>query len=210
MIPFFSRCIHTSQIVAATAPIDQVHHAESSADWETRYEALKQQRQADAITRWQELQELHPEISFPSPDGTDRPSKKVVSIVNKIFNLSVLESYQLAHLMDKAYGFSASAAPSAAPAQQAQQGGAAPAAAAEAPKAPAAEKSTFSIRLDGFDAANKIKVIKEVRTATGLGLKESKELVEGAPKMLKNNLSKADCDALVAKLKEAGAKITVE
>ncbi len=53
-------------------------------------------------------------------------------------------------------------------------------------------------------------MIKEVRTATGLGLKESKDLVEGAPKTIKKDLSKADADALVAKLKEAGAKCSLE
>lgn len=64
--------------------------------------------------------------------------------------------------------------------------------------------------MDSFDAKDKIKVIKEVRTATGLGLKESKELVEGAPKTIKKDMSKADAEALIAKLKEAGAKATLE
>jgi len=81
--------------------------------------------------------------------------------------------------------------------------------AAEAAK-PAEVQTAFSVRLDSFDAKDKIKVIKEVRTATGLGLKESKDLVEGAPKVIKKDLSKADADALVAKLKEAGAKCTLE
>lgn len=82
-------------------------------------------------------------------------------------------------------------------------------AAAEAAK-PAEVQTAFSVRLDSFDAKDKIKVIKEVRTATGLGLKESKDLVEGAPKVIKKDLSKADADALVAKLKEAGAKCSLE
>ena len=81
--------------------------------------------------------------------------------------------------------------------------------AAEAAK-PAEVQTAFSVRLDSFDAKDKIKVIKEVRTATGLGLKESKDLVEGAPKVIKKDLSKADADALVAKLKEAGAKCSLE
>lgn len=126
--------------------------------------------------------------------------------------------------------------------------------AAEAAK-PAEAQTAFAVRLDSFDAKDKIKVrsahdascrdafrsapalalspcfracpltsiylrcavcvsllqvIKEVRTATGLGLKESKDLVEGAPKVIKKDLSKADADALVAKLKEAGAKCTLE
>lgn len=75
---------------------------------------------------------------------------------------------------------------------------------------PAEVQTAFAVRLDSFDAKDKIKVIKEVRTATGLGLKESKDLVEGAPKVIKKDLSKADADALVAKMKEAGAKCTLE
>ena len=87
---------------------------------------------------------------------------------------------------------------------------ASPVEAKEEKKAEEVVKSVFTVRLDGFAAADKIKVIKEVRTATGLGLKESKDLVEQAPKIIKKDISKADCDALVAKLKEAGAKVTVE
>lgn len=80
--------------------------------------------------------------------------------------------------------------------------------AAEAKKVEA--QTSFSVRLDSFDAKDKIKVIKEVRTATGLGLKESKDLVEAIPKVVKKDLNKADADALMAKLKEAGAKSTLE
>ena len=98
---------------------------------------------------------------------------------------------------------------SAAAAQSGAAGGEAKAEEKKEEKAAAAQ-TAFSVRLDGFNAADKIKVIKEVRTATGLGLKESKELVEGAPKVIKKDITKAECDALVAKLKEAGAKVTVE
>ena len=185
----------------------------SDEDWEGRYNALKAQRQAAAITRWEELQSEFPDVDFPSPDGAERPSKRVVQVASRLFQLTLLESFQLARLMDDTYGFSAQ--DGAASAQQpngaqAAAGGAAPAAAEKKEEVKAEAKTAFSVRLDGFGAADKIKVIKEVRTATGLGLKESKELVEGAPKVIKKDLNKADCDALVAKLKEAGAKVTVE
>ena len=116
--------------------------------------------------------------------------------------------------MDDTYGFSGMAAssptqPASQPAASTTTTGAAAGDKKEEAKA-AEAKTSFSVRLDSFGAADKIKVIKEVRTATGLGLKESKELVESAPKVLKKDLNKADCDALVAKLKEAGAKVTVE
>ena len=180
-------------------------------DWEARYKALKAERQAAAIQRWEELQEQFPDIDFPSPDNAERPSKRVIAVVNKLFGITLMESYQLARLMDETYGFSEMGAGGGGGGSAAAAPAAAPAATAEKKEEAAAPvKSVFSVRLDGFAAADKIKVIKEVRTATGLGLKESKELVEAAPKVVKKDLIKADCDALVAKLKEAGAKVTVE
>ena len=141
--------------------------------------------------------------------------------------LSQFEMLQLQNVLQKSYGVNVGmrsnwglgASGGMAPAPGVGGGGGAasqPAAAAAAPAAAKEEKkeeaakTSFTVRLDGFAAADKIKVIKEVRTATGLGLKESKELVEAAPKVIKKDISKADCDALVAKLKEAGAKVTVE
>jgi large subunit ribosomal protein L7/L12 len=132
-----------------------------------------------------------------------------------MLELTFIEAHQMVKFMEKEYGvapMAMAAAPVGAPA-----GGAAAAPAAEAAAAAPAEekkeevkKTSFTIKLEGFDAKDKIKVIKEVRAATGLGLKESKELVEAAPKVIKANMNQADCDALVAKLKEAGAKITIE
>ena len=73
--------------------------------------------------------------------------------------------------------------------------------------APAAEEQTeFTVTLDSFDAAKKIPVIKVIREITGLGLGEAKALVEGAPKTVKEGVSKADADAMVAKITEAGGK----
>ena len=188
-------------------------------DWESRYKALKAERQAAAIARWEELQEQFPDVDFPSPDNAERPSKRVIAVVNKLFSITLMESYQLARLMDEVYGMTERGVGGAGGGGGGGGGGGAAAAPTAAPAAAAAEKkeeaaappkSAFTVRLDGFAAADKIKVIKEVRTATGLGLKESKELVEAAPKVVKKDLNKADCDALVAKLKEAGAKVTVE
>lgn len=79
-------------------------------------------------------------------------------------------------------------------------------AADEAP-APVEEKTVFDVKLVGFDTAAKIKIIKEVRSVTGLGLKEAKELVEGAPKVISKALKKEQADELKAKLEEIGAKI---
>lgn len=71
------------------------------------------------------------------------------------------------------------------------------------------EKSLFDIKLTGFDAKSKIKVIKEVRAITGLGLKEAKELVEGAPKVVKKDMKREEADKLAEKIKAVGGEVEV-
>lgn len=121
----------------------------------------------------------------------------VAELVEKIEKLTLLEAVELKKALEEKFGVSA-----AAPVVMA----AAPAAGA----APAAEAQTeFTVELtDG--GAQKINVIKVVREATGLGLKEAKDLVDGAPKTVKEGLSKADADALKKKLEEAGAKVALK
>ena len=89
-------------------------------------------------------------------------------------------------------------------------GAGAPGAAAAAPAAAEEEKTDFAVKLNGFDASSKIKVIKEVRAVTDLGLKEAKELVEGAPAVIKEGMSKEDAEELKSKLEGAGAQISLE
>ncbi len=119
-------------------------------------------------------------------------SEKVTAMIEEVKGLSVLELSELVHALEEAFGVSAAAAAVAAPAA-----GAGAAAAAE-------EKTEFDVMLNGA-GANKIAVIKVVREATGLGLKEAKAMVDGAPAKVKEGVSKDDAEALVAKLKEAGA-----
>lgn len=119
-------------------------------------------------------------------------SEKVAAMIEEVKALSVLELSELVHALEEAFGVSAAAAAVAAPAA----GGAA---AAEE------EKTEFDVMLNGA-GANKIAVIKVVREATGLGLKEAKAMVDGAPAKIKEGVSKDDAEALVAKLKEAGAE----
>ena len=98
-----------------------------------------------------------------------------------------------------------------APAAGAGAGAAPAAAAAPAEEAAApAEKTHFAIKLEKFDAASKIKLIKEVRAYTGLGLKESKELVEGAPAEIKADVPKAEAESLKEKLEAVGGTIVLE
>jgi len=116
-------------------------------------------------------------------------------ILDKISSMTVLELSELIKAMEEKFGVSAAAAVSvAAPAA----GGAAPAAAAE-------EQTEFTVVLTAF-GDNKVNVIKAVRELTGLGLKEAKDLVDGAPKPVKEGVSKADADAVLKKLVDAGAK----
>jgi large subunit ribosomal protein L7/L12 len=90
--------------------------------------------------------------------------------------------------------------------------GAAPAAGAgaAAPAAAEEEQTEFAVKLEGFDPAQKIKVIKEVRAATELGLKEAKDLVEGAPAVLKKGLKKEDAEAIKEKIEKVGGKVVLE
>jgi large subunit ribosomal protein L7/L12 len=121
---------------------------------------------------------------------------KIEKLVEDLSGLTVLEAAELAKLLEDKWGVSA-AAPVAA---------AAPAAAAAAP---AAEKTEFTVVLT--DAGDKkINVIKEVRAITGLGLKEAKDLVEGAPKEVKADVSKDEAAKLKKQLEDAGAKVELK
>ena len=122
-------------------------------------------------------------------------SEKIAAMIEEVKGLTVLELAELVHALEEEFGVSAAAA--AAPAA-----GAAAAATVE-------EKTEFDVELKSV-GANKIAVIKVVREATGLGLKEAKELVDNAPKNVKEAISKDDAEALAAKLKEAGAEAEVK
>ena len=122
-------------------------------------------------------------------------SEKVTAMIEEIKALTVLELNDLVHALEEEFGVSAAAAAVAAPA--------AGAAAAEE------EKTEFDVVLKAA-GANKIAVIKVVRALTGLGLKEAKELVDGAPKNLKEGVSKDEAEKIAAELKEAGAEVEVK
>ena len=82
--------------------------------------------------------------------------------------------------------------------------------AAPAEEEPKEEKTVFDVKLTGFDAKSKIKVIKEVRTITGLGLKEAKEMVEGSPKVVKKEMKKEEAEEIIAKIEAAGGTAELE
>ena len=118
-------------------------------------------------------------------------SEKIVAMIEEVKGLSVLELAELVHALEEEFGVSAAAA-------------AAPAAGAAAAAPAEEEKTEFDVVLKEV-GANKIAVIKVVREATGLGLKEAKALVDGAPATVKEAMAKADAEAMVEKFKEAGA-----
>lgn len=124
-------------------------------------------------------------------------SEKITKFIEEVKALSVMELAELVKALETEFGVSAAAMAVAAPAA-----GAAPAAAVE-------EQTEFTVILKEAGAA-KINVIKAVRELTGLGLKEAKDLVDGAPKAVKENVSKEDADAVAAKLKEAGAVVEIK
>jgi len=119
-------------------------------------------------------------------------------ILDKISSMTVLELSELIKAMEDKFGVSAAAAVSVA----APAAGAAPAAAAE-------EQTEFTVVLAAI-GDNKVNVIKAVRELTGLGLKEAKDLVDGAPKPVKEGIPKADAEAAKKKLEDAGAKVEVK
>jgi large subunit ribosomal protein L7/L12 len=143
-----------------------------------------------------------PEAAAPAPVAEEKVEEKEVEvpekfkkIVAEIEAMSVIELNELVKTFEKKFGVSATAVAAAGPAA-----GGAPAEDA---------KSTFNVELTEA-GANKIAVIKAVKEALALGLKEAKDLVDGAPSVLKENAGKDDAEALKAKLEEAGAKVTLK
>src|SRR5215467_8521604 len=128
-------------------------------------------------------------------------AEKLQGIVDQIKDLSLLEASQLVKMMEETFGVSAAAA-----AVAAVPGGGGTAVA----PAPVEEKDEFDVILAGFDAAKKIGVIKVVREITGLGLKEAKDLVEAAPKPVKEGVNKEEAESLKKKLTEAGATVDLK
>jgi len=121
-------------------------------------------------------------------------SEKITAIIEELKGLTVLELSELVHAVEDEFGVSAAAAV---------------AVAGPAADGAAAEQTEFDVVLKAA-GGNKIAVIKAVREITGLGLKEAKALVDGAPKALKEGVSKEDAEAMKAKLEEAGAEVELK
>ena len=121
-------------------------------------------------------------------------SEKITALVEQVKELTVLELSELVHTLEEVFGVSAAAAAVAAPAPAVEED---------------EEKTEFDVILKN-PGASKLNVIKVVRAATGLGLKDAKDLVDNCPKTLKEAISKEDAEKLVAELKEAGAEAEIK
>jgi large subunit ribosomal protein L7/L12 len=133
-------------------------------------------------------------------------SERVDQILESLKALSLLEASELVKKIEEAFGVSAAAPVGGAMVMAAAPAAAAPAAAAE----PVEEQTEFSVVLEDVPADKKIAILKVVRELTGLGLKDAKDLVEAAPKAVKEGASKADAADMQKKLEEAGAKVSVK
>ena len=131
-----------------------------------------------------------------SEEASVEVPEKFKKIVEQIEEMSVLELSELVKVFEGKFGVSASAVAVAGPAAGGAAGG-------------EDAKSTFTVELSDA-GANKIQVIKAVKEILGLGLKEAKDLVDGAPSVVKENVGKEDADALKAKIEEAGGKVTLK
>jgi large subunit ribosomal protein L7/L12 len=130
-------------------------------------------------------------------------SAKTDEILDSLKSLSLLEASELVKQIEEAFGVSAAASAGVVMA--------APGAAAGGDGADAAEEKTeFEVVLESFDASSKIKVLKEVRNATGLGLGEAKALVEAAPKTIKEGATKEDAESLKKAIEAVGGKVTLK
>jgi large subunit ribosomal protein L7/L12 len=129
--------------------------------------------------------------------GSKMANEKITKFIEEVKALTVMELSELVKALEEEFGVSVAAMASAAPA------------AGAVAAAPVEEQTEFTVVLKG-PGANKINVIKAVRELTGLGLKEAKDLVDSAPKNVKENVSKEDANTVATKLKDAGADVEVK
>jgi len=141
--------------------------------------------------------EVKEEAAAPAPEKEEAPVEvpaKFKKLVEEVENMTVLELSELVKVLEKKFGVSAAAVAVAGPAAGAAAG---------------EEKSAFNVELSDA-GGNKIAVIKAVKEALGLGLKEAKDLVDAAPSMLKEGMKKEEADELKKKIEEAGGKVTLK
>lgn len=149
----------------------------------------------------------------PAAGGAAAASPRVAALADDLVQLNMLEVKALTDALKDRLGIDDAALaggggmPMMSPAMMAAMGGGG---AAEPAPEPVAEKTAFDLKLEAYDAAKKIAVIKEIRSITSLGLKEAKALVDEAPKVFKTAVAKEEAEEIAAKLKEIGATVKLE
>ena len=131
-------------------------------------------------------------------------SAKTEEILDSLKSLSLLEASELVKQIEEAFGVSAAASAGVVMAAPGAAGG------GDGDSSATEEKTEFDVVLESFDAAAKIKVLKVVRNATGLGLGDAKALVESAPKTVKEGIAKGEAETLKKEIEEAGGKVTLK
>ncbi|MCA9361633.1 50S ribosomal protein L7/L12 [Candidatus Kaiserbacteria bacterium] len=158
-------------------------------------EETTEETQTPEVAVEENKEEVKAEESTNGVDESVEIPKEFQKLVEQVETMSVLELHELVKVLEKRFGVSAAAVAVAGPAASGDAGG--------------DEQSEFAVELTDA-GAQKIAVIKAVKEALSLGLKEAKELVDGAPAELKTGMKKEDAEALKAKLEEAGAKVTLK
>ncbi|MFT7645094.1 MAG: large subunit ribosomal protein L7/L12 [Candidatus Paceibacteria bacterium] len=166
---------------------------EETAAPEAAVEEVKEEAAPAAEEKKEEVKEVKEE-AVSDVDETVEVPEEFKKLVEQVETMTVLELHELVKVLEKRFGVSASAVAVAGPAA----GGEA-----------AEEQSEFTVELTEI-GAQKIAVIKAIKEVLGLGLKEAKEMVDGAPAVVKENVKKEDAEALKTKLEEAGAKVTLK
>ncbi|KAH6764815.1 ribosomal protein L7/L12 domain-containing protein [Perilla frutescens var. hirtella] len=147
--------------------------------------------------------------NFDPTEHRSPPSERVWRLVDEMAGLTVAETAELSIILRKKLGIQENLVVGVMKrGAGGVAGGTMKAAAAKEEKKP--EKTAFELKMESYDAASKLKVIKEIRSFTDLGLKEAKELVEKAPAVLKKGVSKAEAEQIIEKMKAVGAKVVME
>jgi large subunit ribosomal protein L7/L12 len=168
---------------------------EETAAPEAAAEETKEEAPAKEEKKEEAKEEAPAEEAASDVDETVEVPKEFQKLVEQVEKMSVLELNELVKVLEKRFGVSASAVAVAGPAAGGDAGG--------------EEQTEFTVELTEV-GGGKIGVIKAVKEALGLGLKEAKDMVDGAPAVMKENMKKEDADALKAKMEEAGATVTLK
>ncbi|KAI4333009.1 hypothetical protein L6164_017866 [Bauhinia variegata] len=148
--------------------------------------------------------------TFDPTEHRSPPSERVWRLVDEMANLTLAESAELGPILMKKLGMTEMPLAGFMKPGAANLAGMAMKSTAAAKEEKKPEKTVFELKLESYEAASKIKIIKEVRTFTGLGLKEAKDLVEKTPSVIKNGVSKEEGEQIIEKMKAVGAKVVIE